>query len=283
MKFTRIIDRCNRRDALGLLGAFGASAAVACGEDDDALAPAEAAGPLNGGIEPAGAGLGTPSCILTPELAEGPFFVDERLERSDLVAGETLPGVTNGSPLILDLGIHRVDGADCSPFEGAIVDIWHADVGGLYSATASGFIQPTDTLGQTFLRAYQVVGADGRSSFRTIYPGWYATRTIHVHVKVRAAIGGAMLEANTQVFFDDAITDEVFAGSEYLARGPRSIPGNTSDEIYNGTGVGRAIDTVGPPPGQARPGELMLAQLSRELIAGRAGHRARLDLAIRTG
>jgi hypothetical protein len=48
MKLTRIIDRLDRRRALGLLGALGASAAVGCGEDDDTLAPAEAAGALNG-------------------------------------------------------------------------------------------------------------------------------------------------------------------------------------------------------------------------------------------
>jgi protocatechuate 3,4-dioxygenase beta subunit len=281
MKFARHIDRYNRREALGLLGVFGASAAVGCSEDDDALAPAEAAGPLTGATDPAGTGAGATTCILTPELSEGPFFVDETLERSDLVTGETATGVTTGSPLILDLGIYRVDAGACSAFEGATVDIWHADVDGLYSATPSGRIQPTDTTGQNFLRAYQVVGPGGRLSFRTIYPGWYATRTIHIHVKVRAASGAAMLEANSQVFFDDAVTDEVFAGTPYLARGPRSIPLNTSDELYNGTGVGRAIDLVGPPPGQARPGELMLAELSREPIDGRPGHRARIDLGIR--
>lgn len=281
MKLTRTIHRFNRRGALGLLGAFGASAAVGCSDsDDDALAPAEAAGQLNG--VPAGTDVASPTCVLTPELAEGPFFVDDMLERSDLVAGETARGVTMGSPLILELGVYRMDGNACSPFSDAIVDIWHADVDGLYSATASGFIQATDTIGQTFLRAYQVTGPDGTLSFRTIYPGWYATRTIHIHAKIRAVASGAMLEANTQVFFDDAVTDEVFRDSPYLARGPRSIPSNNSDEIYNGTGVGRMIDTAGPPPGQARPGELMLAQLAREIIDGRAGYRARINLAVRT-
>jgi protocatechuate 3,4-dioxygenase beta subunit len=282
MKLSRIAQRLNRRSALELLSALGAGAVLGCGDPQAAPAPSPSGSRL---VDPMGVPLDSLSCILTPELDQGPFFVDERLERSDLLAGETAPGITSGSPLVLELGVYGVSGATCSPLTGALVDIWHADVNGLYSDTASGFIQPTDTTGETFLRAYQVVGADGVVTFQTIYPGWYATRTIHVHVKIRrfSPAGDTTFEATTQVFFDDAITDDLFAGSPYLARGPRSIPANTNDQIFNGTGVGREIDTLGPPAGRARPGELAMAALRRTTVDGKPGHVARLTLGIQIG
>jgi protocatechuate 3,4-dioxygenase beta subunit len=281
MKISKVGKRFNRRDALELLGAFGAGAVVGCSDGESAL-QAGASGGSPGLVDPVGVDLGQLSCILTPELDQGPFFVDEKLQRSDLVAGETAPGISEGWPLLLEFGIYGVRGDSCTPLVGAVVDIWHADVNGLYSDTASGFIQPTDTLGETFLRAYQITDTDGTVRFRTIYPGWYATRTIHVHVKIRtfAPDGATTLEANTQMFLDDAITDAIFAGSAYLARGPRSIPENMNDEIFNGTGVGRGIDTVGPPAGQARPGELALADISSIEIEGRPGHLARLEIGV---
>lgn len=278
-------NQFNRRGALELLGAFGASLAVGCGERDNAASGAVGMSSSGVGpslVDPMGVGLDSLSCVLTPALDQGPFFVDENLERSDLISGETEPGLTSGAPLILEFGVYAVAGESCTPLTGAHVDIWHADVNGLYSDTAAGFIQPTDTRGKTFLRGYQVVGADGTVTFQTIYPGWYATRTIHVHAKIRsfAPSGDATLEATTQVFFDDAVTDALFEGSAYLARGPRSIPKNTNDEIFNGTGVGRSIDNLGPAAGQARPGEAALAKLSRTTLAGKPALLARMKIGI---
>jgi protocatechuate 3,4-dioxygenase beta subunit len=285
MKITQIEQRWNRRRALELLGAVGAGVVLGCGDSEGPLARAAGSAGASGLVDPMGVGLDSLSCILTPALDQGPFFVDEKLERSDLVAGETAPGITRGSPLILEFGIFAVQADTCAPLTGAVVDIWHADVDGLYSDTASGFIQATDTTGEAFLRAYQVVGADGVVRFRTIYPGWYATRTIHVHVKIRtfSPTGDTTLDATTQVFFDDSITDALFAGSDYLARGPRSIPVNTNDQIFNGTGVGRAIDTIGPLTGQARPGELALAELTSLSVDGKPGHLARIRIGVQVG
>jgi protocatechuate 3,4-dioxygenase beta subunit len=114
------------------------------------------------------------------------------------------------------------------------------------------------------LRGYQVVPDDGEVAFTTIYPGWYLTRTIHIHLKIRlySASGDVTLDAVTQMFFEDAVTDVVFAQGSYLNHGARSIPKNTNDEIFNGTGVGRAIDNVGPPAGHASPGEMTIASVS---------------------
>ena len=48
-------------------------------------------------------------------------------------------------------------------------------------------VQPNSTIsgGQTYLRGYQVSGAKGQVTFKTIYPGFYSGRTVHIHVRVR--------------------------------------------------------------------------------------------------
>jgi protocatechuate 3,4-dioxygenase beta subunit len=107
------------------------------------------------------------------------------------------------------------------------VDIWHCDATGQYSDVGA-------TAGQNFLRGYQVTGADGIARFQTIYPGWYAGRTVHIHVKVRLfdAFQNTTSEATTQIFFDDSITDSVFASvAPYSSRGARDTR-NSRDSIY---------------------------------------------------
>jgi protocatechuate 3,4-dioxygenase beta subunit len=254
-----------RRDVMTTLLAVGAGAAAGC--SSDAAAPPVSAlqdAGRTGLVDAMGMPMNALSCILTPSLDQGPFFVDENLNRADLLAGETDPGITSGRQLGLRIGVYGVKDGVCRPMTGAHVDIWHADVNGLYSDTASGFIQSTDTVGKKFLRGYQVVPEDGEVAFTTIYPGWYLTRTIHIHLKIRlySSTGDVTLDAVTQMFFDDAVTDVVFAQGSYLNHGVRSIPKNTNDEIFNGTGVGRAIDNVGPAPGQASPGEMTIASIS---------------------
>ena len=78
--------------------------------------------------------------------------------------------------------------------------------------------------------------ADGGTiaKFTTIYPGWYSGRAVHIHVKVRLFDGSSntTTEATTQVFFDDATTDAVYASaSPYNARGSRDTR-NVADNIY---------------------------------------------------
>src|SRR5205823_5956147 len=107
--------------------------------------------------------------------------------------------------------------------------IWHCDAGGTYSDVAGV------SAGQTFLRGYQVTGADGVVKFTTIYPGWYSGRAVHIHVKVRMfdASNNVTTEATTQVFFDDPITDGVYANvAPYNSRSSRDTR-NPADNIYS--------------------------------------------------
>jgi protocatechuate 3,4-dioxygenase beta subunit len=67
-------------------------------------------------------------------------------------------------------------------------------------------------------------------AFKTIYPGWYRGRTVHIHFKVRTAEG---LESLTsQLFFDEAVTDAVIAQVPYNARGAPDTT-NSNDNIFD--------------------------------------------------
>jgi protocatechuate 3,4-dioxygenase beta subunit len=187
------------------------------------------------------------SCVLSPAMMEGPFFVDTALNRSDLTAGTIKAGVVQGLPLILDIDLAGVQATGCLPIARMQVDVWHADATGEYSGVASGAGQP-NAAGQSFLRGYQVSDANGRVTFKTIYPGWYPGRTIHIHVKARLfnAAGNTTYVFTSQLFFDDAINDKVMAMPPYNARGTRNVR-NAGENIYgNAT---RALVDLRPADG----------------------------------
>lgn len=167
------------------------------------------------------------ACVLTPQSIEGPFYLDPRLVRSAIA--EDRPGVK------LRLALHVVEAATCRPVAGARVDIWHADAQGLYSDyPGQGDGRDTDTRGQHFLRGTQIAGAAGAVGFETIWPGWYAGRATHVHVKVflderNVAMG--------QIYFPDALNEYLYANLP--AYGGRR---GTRDVVNSNDGIARADD-----------------------------------------
>ncbi|MBI1817654.1 MAG: intradiol ring-cleavage dioxygenase [Deltaproteobacteria bacterium] len=180
---------------------------------------------------------GTLSCVVKPALTEGPFFVDEGLNRADLTSGTTEPFVTNGLPLRINFGVYQVTGNSCTPLSDAQVDVWHASAEGVYSDEASGGIQNKNTVGETYLRGYQLTDQNGAAGFLTIYPGWYMGRTIHIHFKIRtfSVSGQKTFEFTSQLFIDDAINDVVLANAPYNTRGTRTVR-NANDNIYGSGG-----------------------------------------------
>jgi protocatechuate 3,4-dioxygenase beta subunit len=175
--------------------------------------------------------------VAAPQMTEGPFFVDERLNRSDLVAGSTRPSVARGLPLALTVSVYKLAGTSAVPLPGATVDVWHADAHGIYSDEDDP-MNPEVTTGQRWLRGYQVTDRAGRVAFGTIFPGWYDGRAPHVHFKVRqfAAASttrpsGATAEFTSQWFFPDAVADAVYAHAPYNGRGDRGTL-NADDGIY---------------------------------------------------
>jgi protocatechuate 3,4-dioxygenase beta subunit len=167
---------------------------------------------------------GTVSCVLTPELTEGPYFVPNERVRRNITEGR--PGAK------LRLRLTVLDASTCRPLQGAAVDIWHCDAGGVYSRFGSG-------AGRNFLRGVQRTDANGVAVFDTIYPGWYQGRAVHIHVMVH--VGGEEVHTG-QLFFTDALTDRVYRTSPYRRRGEREMR-NADDSIYQ-SGGRRSILTV---------------------------------------
>ena len=172
-------------------------------------------------------------CVVRPEQTEGPYFVDERLNRSDIRSDPSNGFVKDGVPLAITFAVQRIDGSSCVPLAGVLVDIWHCDALGVYSDVQDpGF----NTVGQKFLRGYQVTDANGAASFVTIYPGWYQGRTVHIHFKLRTDPDAAQgFEFTSQLYFDDALTDIVHAQQPYAAKGQRTLR-NSGDGIYRNGG-----------------------------------------------
>src|SRR5882724_5939178 len=165
------------------------------------------------------------ACIApTPPLTEGPYFIEEKLLRSDVRTDPASGTVQQGTLLTLSLNVQNQITGDCVPLSGAYVDIWHASWDGHYSD------EPQEgTSGQKYLRGYQVTDDSGNVQFTTVYPGWYPGRTVHIHLRVRTYSGSTVLgDFESQAFFDDSTTDAAFAQSPYSTRGARDTR-NTND------------------------------------------------------
>src|SRR5260370_11533705 len=146
--------------------------------------------------------------------------------------------------------------------------------------------RPADT--SRFMRGVQLTDQQGIAEFTTLYPGWYAGRAIHVHLKVH--LGGSTDGGNYtgghvshtgQLFFPEDVTDQVAKLEPYAKRLSihRTLQGEDgifnaqhgSTSIVNLTGVSvtnvdwfiatatLAVDpeampsTVGGPGGQRGP------------------------------
>ncbi|MGW0661709.1 intradiol ring-cleavage dioxygenase [Streptodolium elevatio] len=233
-------------------------ALAACGDDSgngsgdngakEGAAPSASASP-----QASGSGT-TTQCVLTANATEGPYHLDDALVRQDITEGK------QGVPLRLRLTVQDTT-ASCAAVAGAAVEIWHCDAWGYYSgfttASPGGGVPAENTDGssandRTYLRGYQVAGADGVVEFTTIVPGWYTPRVMHIHVKVHT--GGAQQDGTYeggkvnftgQLFFPDSLGGEVFPLAPYNRHSgtPTKLDG---DSVYGGGGASDGLMTVTP-------------------------------------
>jgi protocatechuate 3,4-dioxygenase beta subunit len=240
----------SRREALTLFGAAGVLLLPACGGRSTATSAATTTSPATSTTAAAvatttttGAATQTqvaaPSCIARPAIEEGPFFVDEKLNRSDVRTDPSDGSLSPGTPLTLTFRLARLSGTSCTALAGAMIDIWSASAAGTYSDEGS-----EGTSGKKYLRGFQTTDANGAATFTTVYPGWYQGRTVHLHVKIRPTAGQAL---TTQLFFDDALSDKVFAQAPYSGRGQRDTR-NSTDRIFTGQGGSQMVLALTPDP-----------------------------------
>ncbi|APR78490.1 putative dioxygenase [Minicystis rosea] len=258
MKATRI--ELGRRQMLALLGSTAATIAAGCGSSTNApgtgggttgtggtagtgatgtggVGGSSAAGEwATGGTasmtakesypDPFAAGAGT-TCALTCAMTLGPCYA-HTIERQDISEGH------DGLPVRLSFLV--VD-ETCKPISGATVDIWHCGTEGLYSGDdASDFCTSGDETARAarWFRGVQTTDAAGRVNFDTCFPGWYSSRTIHIHFTIR--IGDAEY-VTSQLFFPDTLDDEIVGTQPlYKDRGARDTT-NQTDTVISGDAV----------------------------------------------
>jgi protocatechuate 3,4-dioxygenase beta subunit len=196
-------------------------------------------------VDPALAALLSSCAACRPwaEQDEGPYHRDTQPERRDVVEDRDGAALQLGIRLALD---------DGSPASDAIVEIWQCDAHGRYS----GFPPPDDSRvvtaatapkteylpEDTFLRGSQRTDKAGMVEFRTIYPGWYPGRTVHIHLIVRAD----ERTLTSQLYFPETVNDAVLSQPPYATRSGRDTT-NHSDTILptGGTPAVLEIEAVG--------------------------------------
>ena len=260
----------SRRQMLGLTAAAAAATLAGCAPGRSGTVSAGQAG-----TTAMGGTTAMPSCILTPEATEGPYYLDLTQIRKDITEGSA------GLPVRLRTTV--VDTTNgCQPLENAAVDIWHCDAVGVYSGFTEqslgqgGPPPPPDGGGQygppsggpspgaggpeagnvgaeptddtTFLRGVQLTNAGGVAEFDTIYPGWYQGRALHIHLKVHMggnASGetyeGGNVAHTGQLFFPEDVTDEVTTLEPYVNHGDVQLVRHAEDGIYQQAGEGSIV------------------------------------------
>ncbi|MFD3614555.1 dioxygenase [Streptomyces sp. NPDC058676] len=210
---------------------------------------------------------------LTSETTEGPYYIDADKIRRDITEDK------EGIPLTLTLKV--IDSETCKPIGNAAVDIWHCDALGLYSgyeslSTGGGGTAPTDapsgaptgtptgeppsgapsggtgggggvheepTDDERYLRGTWRTDKQGRVTFKTIFPGWYRGRCVHIHTKVHvdgewtdAGYEGGHACHTGQFFFDE---ESVLASAEVEPYSTSTTERTTltEDTIYDQSGT----------------------------------------------
>ncbi|KAJ4365168.1 hypothetical protein N0V83_008786 [Neocucurbitaria cava] len=186
---------------------------------------------------------GNNSCILTPEVTQGPYWVEGELVRQDVTEDQ------EGVPLTLDIQI--IDVNTCEPVPEAFLEIWNCNSTGVYSgviANGNGNVNDTTNLDNTFLRGIQQSDEDGVVVFNTLFPGHYTGRATHMHimtsqdatVNANETLSGGSITHVGQMFFDQDLITLVETVEPYSSN-TQEITENADDSI-----LGEEAATVDP-------------------------------------
>lgn len=190
-----------------------------------------------------------PACTPSPtdRAGQGPFFIhdgeredDASLYRQD-IRGRYNANAEPGTELQLHLRVLSGAGAQCggAPLPDVEIYVWHCDAQGFYSGFGEPGEQTPDEVyrfrpnhndldnNTRFCRGACITDGNGVVSFRTIFPGWYNGRDIHIHVMVlkRGSValgrnryrGGDHLYT-TQLYFEPQLIDRVHKAAEPYRR-----------------------------------------------------------------
>ncbi|RDL39686.1 uncharacterized protein BP5553_04026 [Venustampulla echinocandica] len=179
---------------------------------------------------------GNNSCVLSPEVTQGPYYVSGEYVRENVVEEQ------KGVELVLDTQV--IDMATCDPVPDAMIEIWHCNSTGVYSGIVAqgngvGTSDPSN-LNNTFLRGLQPTDAEGVAQFTTLFPGHYTGRAAHIHILAHfngtifpnGTYGGGYVSHVGQVFFDQDLITQVEAVSPYSTN-TQPLTLNSEDNIFS--------------------------------------------------
>ncbi|KAE8417724.1 Intradiol ring-cleavage dioxygenase [Aspergillus pseudocaelatus] len=188
------------------------------------------------------------TCILAPDVTQGPYYVSGELIRNNIVEDQ------EGVPLYLD--IQLIDTNTCEPVPQVYLDFWHCNATGVYSgvvASGNGDSDDESNIDSTFLRGLQKTNNDGIVQFQTIFPGHYTGRATHIHVLTHPANETSVLPNGTitglyntktshvgQIFFDQDLISVVEETSPYSTN-TQELTTNAEDSI-----LAEEADTIDP-------------------------------------
>ncbi|MFD7919796.1 intradiol ring-cleavage dioxygenase [Streptomyces sp. NPDC059740] len=269
-----VVSRILSRRRLLALGGAGAVALTAGAGTAAQAASRDAVAGSGTAAAARAAALASGTCMqLTAEQIEGPYYIDYELFRKDVVEDRT------GVPLLLVL--RAVDATTCRPIRNSAIEIWHCDASGVYSGYTQtgnggggapptmtpgspppggggGHATPTDDL--TWLRGIQMTDHEGFVTFRTVFPGWYTGRAVHVHTKVHT--GGSRTSAGYtggqtchtgQFYFTEAAVQATAGIAPYSANTVSRVPLD-EDGIYPGTGTAGGLLSLAYSPRHVEDG-----------------------------
>jgi protocatechuate 3,4-dioxygenase beta subunit len=199
------------------------------------------------------------TCVLTPEVTEGPYvWPRSQTLRQDMTESQS------GVPLWLDVGV--LDMATCEPLENALVDFWHCNATGSYSSFEAlspntafpvllNELNITDfelgvtdlhTGDSTWLRGMWPTDGNGMMEMKTIFPGFYVARAIHIHAQVHTDWvvhdNGTLVSGNTvstgQLYFTEALSEQIMALDPYATHTQINRTTNAVDTVYSQDLVG---------------------------------------------
>lgn len=164
------------------------------------------------------------SCEMYCQATLGPCYA-QTIERKDISEGYT------GLPMRISFKI--VD-ESCKPISGATVDIWHTQRKGLYSGNDTNSMctdGDADAQSHRYFRGVQTTDANGRVDFDSCFPGWYSSRTVHVHFTVRR---GSSEYLTSQLVFDQDLVTEIFSTHPEYAEFGQPDTSNANDNVVGG-------------------------------------------------
>ncbi|MFJ6434415.1 intradiol ring-cleavage dioxygenase [Streptomyces sp. NPDC091416] len=257
----------------------GGAVIAAAGIGAGAVANASTGTGGEGRKKKGGAGQGEACYRLTSETTEGPYYIDADKIRKDITEDrEGIPMTLRLKVIDTDtckplkqaavdiwhcdaLGIYSGyesmsqggPGGGGTPPSGAPTDAPTGVPTGTPTGTpptgtppsggpgGGGHSEPTDD--ERYLRGTQLTDQHGYVEFRTVFPGWYQGRAVHIHTKVH--VGGKMTDAGYegghtchtgQFFFaESAVLDS--AKIEPYSTSTTTRTTLTEDTIYDQSGV----------------------------------------------